>query len=80
MEQSLAELATYFRSNYRLPDQDLARLTAAARATGSRWGDIAAACGIETCKDPGDIIDRATGDTGAKLGWQSSRLPTDHTV
>lgn len=37
MDKSLAELATYFGSKSRIPDQDLVRLTAAARAAGSRW-------------------------------------------
>ena len=32
MDESLAELAAYFRKKEKLPDQELIRLTAAARA------------------------------------------------
>jgi hypothetical protein len=37
MDEPLTELAAYFRTNTRLSDQELVRLTAAARADGSRW-------------------------------------------
>jgi hypothetical protein len=51
MDEPLTELAAYFRRDTRLPDQELVRLTATARADGSRWDDIAAACGIKTYND-----------------------------
>jgi hypothetical protein len=44
MEEPLAELAGYSRGGSQVPDGDLVRLTAAARAAGHRWDAIAAAC------------------------------------
>jgi hypothetical protein len=61
------ELAAYFRAKARLPDEELARLTLAARAADSRWDDMAAACGISTCKDLAGVVYRITGETGAEL-------------
>jgi hypothetical protein len=61
MNEALGELAAYFRAKTRLPDEELARLTLAARAAGSRWDDIAAACGINTCKDLAGVVYRITG-------------------
>jgi hypothetical protein len=45
MDEPLAELAAFSCSWYEVPDADLVRLTAAARAAGHRWDAIAAACG-----------------------------------
>ena len=67
VDEPLAELAAYFRAKTRLPDEELARLTLAARAAGSRWDAIAAACGVATYKDLAGVIYRNTGDTGAEL-------------
>ena len=53
MDKPLAELAACFQSKSRLPDQALVQLTAAARAAGSRWDDIAAACGDPDLPRPG---------------------------
>ncbi len=46
MQEPLAELAAYSCPFpwYQVPDTDLVRLTAAARATGHRWDAIAFAC------------------------------------
>ena len=44
MDEPLAELAAYSCSWYEVPDADLVRLTADARAAGHRWDAIAAAC------------------------------------
>ena len=44
MDEPLAELAAYSCSWYEVPDADLVRLTAAARAAGHRWDAIAACC------------------------------------
>jgi hypothetical protein len=44
MEEPLAELAAYSCSWYEVPDAELVRLTAAARAAGHRWDAIAASC------------------------------------
>jgi hypothetical protein len=46
VDEALAELAAYFRRRAVVPDQELVRLTVAARAGGSRWDAIAAACGF----------------------------------
>jgi hypothetical protein len=64
VDEPLAELAAYFRAKTRLPDEELARLTLAARAAGSRWDAIAAICGVTTYKDLAGVIYRNTGDTG----------------
>jgi hypothetical protein len=61
VDEPLTELAAYFRRDARLPDQELIRLTAAARAGGSQWDNIAAACGIKTYNDLGGVIYRFTG-------------------
>jgi hypothetical protein len=47
MDEPLAELAAYSRPWYEVPDMDLVRLTAGARAAGHRWDAIAAACDNE---------------------------------
>lgn len=73
MDEPLAEHAAYFRRKARLPDQELIRVTAAARAGGSRWDVIAAACGIQTCKDLAGVIFRITGDTGAELLFSATQ-------
>jgi len=44
MEEPLAELAAYSCPWYQVPDAELVRLTAAARAAGHRWDAIAAVC------------------------------------
>jgi hypothetical protein len=44
MTEPLAELASYSRPWYQVPDADLVQLTAAARMAGHRWDAIAAAC------------------------------------
>ena len=73
MNEPLAELAGYFRRKARLPDEELIRLTAAARAGGSRWEVMAAACGIRTYKDLARVIFRITGDTGAELLFSATQ-------
>src|SRR5712664_2429624 len=64
MDEPLAELAAYFRIGTKLADEELARLALAARAAGSRWEAIAAACGITTHHDLGGVTYRITGETG----------------
>ena len=73
MDKPLAELAACFGSKSRLPDQDLVRLTAAARAAGSRWETIAAACGIQTYEDLAGVVYRITGETGADLLFSATQ-------
>ena len=53
--------------------QDLVRLTAAARAAGSRWDAIAAACGVPTYEDLAGVIYRITGETGADLLFSATQ-------
>ena len=76
MDKPLAELAASFRSKSRLPDQDLIRLTAAARAAGSRWEAIAAACGIQSY-DLAGVVYRITGETGADLLFSATQYAVE---
>ena len=73
MDGSLAELAGYFRRRSELPDAELARLTAAARADGDRWDEIAAGCGIQSYEDLAGVIYRHTGQTGAELLFSATQ-------
>ena len=50
MNEPLAELAALFRYESRLPDRELIRPTATARACG-RWAAIAVRNGIQTYKE-----------------------------
>ena len=59
-----------------MPDQELVRLTAAARAGGSRWEAIAA-CGVNSCTDLGGVIYRITGETGAELLFYATRYAVE---
>lgn len=74
MDEALGELAACFRRRARLPDEELIRLAAAARAGGSRWEAMAAACGIRTYEDLGRVIYRVTGDTGAELLFAATQF------
>ena len=56
MEELLAELADYSRPWYEVPDAELVRLTAAARAAGHRWDAIAAAGDTRPCPDIPAVI------------------------
>jgi hypothetical protein len=73
MDEPLAELAGYFRRKARVPDEELIRLTAAARASGSRWDVMAAACGIRGYQDLAGVIYRVTGQTGAELLFSATQ-------
>ena len=77
MDKPLAELAAYFQSKSRLPDHALVQLTEAARATGSRWEDIAAACGIQTYQDLAGVVYRITGETGADLLFSTTQYAVE---
>lgn len=57
----VTELATFFASKTTVPDEDLVRLTSAARAAGHRWAAIAAACGITTSQDTYGVITQPGG-------------------
>jgi hypothetical protein len=59
VDEPLAELAVYFRSRAAVQDQELIRLTAAARTGGSRWDAIAAACGVRDDRDITGVISPA---------------------
>src|SRR4029077_19339380 len=72
MDEPLGELAACFRAKTRLPDEELARLTLAARTAGNRW-DAIAACGVTTYKDLADVIYRITGETGAELLFSAAQ-------
>ena len=73
MQEPLAALAGYFRIKSRLPDQDLVRLAGAARAAGSRWDAIAAACGVQTYEDLAGVVYRITGESGADLLFSATQ-------
>jgi hypothetical protein len=73
MDEPAAELAACFRRNSRLPDQDLVRLTASARAAGSRREAIAAACGVHSHEDLAGVVYRITGETGADLLFSATQ-------
>ena len=77
MDEPVAELAACFCRKTRLPDQDLVRLTAAARAAGSRWEAIAAACGIHSYEDLAGVIYRITGETGADLLFSATQYAVE---
>ncbi len=73
MDGPLAELAACFCWKIKLPDQELIRLTAAARADGSRRDGIAAACGIKTSDDLSAVICQVSGETGAEVLFSALR-------
>jgi hypothetical protein len=73
MDEPVAELAAHFRTGTKLPDEELVRLTLAARSAGSRWEGIAAACGIITGQDLGGLGGRAAGATGAELLFSATQ-------
>ena len=56
MDEPLAELEACFRTRSRVPDQELVRLAAAARAGGHRWDAIADACDRGPGKDIPEVI------------------------
>jgi hypothetical protein len=70
VDEPLAELAACFCRQAEVPDRELVRLTAAARAGGSRWEAIAAACGVQAGKDIAGVVSLALYDgsyTGSDL-------------
>jgi predicted RNA-binding Zn-ribbon protein involved in translation (DUF1610 family) len=77
MQDRLAALAGYFRIKSRLPDQDLVRLTGAARAAGSRWDAIAAACGVRTYEDLAGVVYQITGESGADLLFSATQYAAE---
>ena len=61
VDEALAELAAYFRRWCEPPDAELVRLAAAARAAGSRWEAIAAACDERDDPDAAAVVYRPFG-------------------
>src|SRR5947209_4522193 len=61
VQDPLAELAGYFCRGTVVPDRELIRLAAAARAGGSRWEGIAAACGIADYRDITGVLTSPAG-------------------
>jgi hypothetical protein len=61
VDEALAELAAYFRRWREPPGAELVRLAAAARAVGSRWDAIAAACDARDDPDPAAVVYRPFG-------------------
>jgi hypothetical protein len=77
MQDPLAELVGYFRARSWLPDEDLVRLTGAARTAGSRWDAIAAACAVQTYDDLADVVYRITGESGADLLFSATQYAVE---
>jgi len=78
-EEPLAELAELAADSgpwYEVPDADLVRLTAAARAAGHRWDAIADACG----RWPGDDIPGVIRSTGSGLTSGRARCSAPRSV
>ena len=76
MQDPLAELAGYFCRGTEVPDQELIRLAAAARAAGSRWDGIAAACGVRDYRDITGVLTLPCwngSDTGADLLFSAAQ-------
>jgi hypothetical protein len=76
VDESLAELAAYFGARAQVPDQELILLTAAARAAGSRWDAIAAACGVRGYQDIAGVVRTVCwegSETGAALLFGSTQ-------
>lgn len=76
MDEALAELAGYFRRQATVPARELVQLAAAARAGGSRWDGIAAACGIRDYRDITGVAALPCwrgSDTGAALLFSAAQ-------
>jgi hypothetical protein len=76
MEDPAAELAAYFQARAPVPDQELIRLTCAARAGGHSWASIAAACQVRRRQDTVGIVfgpGGMTPHTGAGLLYQATQ-------
>ncbi|HEX9354096.1 MAG TPA: hypothetical protein VF933_09820 [Streptosporangiaceae bacterium] len=61
MGEPVVELAVLFQRKVRVPDEDLTRLTSAARAAGHSWEAMAAACGIRGYEDTAGIVAQPSG-------------------
>jgi hypothetical protein len=77
VDDPLAELSAYIRSKSRVPGPELVRLTTAARAGGSRWAAIAAACGVQTSKDLAGALYRISGETGTELLYSATQYAVE---
>jgi hypothetical protein len=80
MDDAVTELAAYFLARAPVPDGELIRLTAAARAGGHRWAGIAAACGVTTSRDTDGIVSGQSGripHTGAGLLYGATQGAVD---
>jgi len=80
MDEPLAEVAAYFRRKSRVPDQELVRLTAAAREGGSRWDAIAAGCGVRDYHDVTGVAGLPcwkADDTGAELLFSATQYAVE---
>ena len=71
MEDSLTELAGYFRAHVPLPDEDLLRLVSAARTAGHWWAALAAVC------EPGTDIEEPDGLPGTGAAGRPFRRVYD---
>ena len=77
----MTELAAYFQSKTRVPDEDLVRLTSAARASGRSWDAIAAACGVRERQDTIGVVPPASGlvpHTGGGFLYQTTQSAVEN--
>lgn len=75
MEDPLAELAGYFRCRSEVPDAELVRLVAGARAGGG-WDVIAVCCGVRDYHDITGVVGLPcweASDTGAELLFSAAQ-------
>lgn len=76
VDDAVTELAAYFRARTPVPDDELIRVTSAARAGGHSWAHIAAACGVTTSRDTDGIVSLPSGripHTGAGLLYRAAQ-------
>jgi len=76
MDDPAAELAAYFQARTPVPDEELIRLTSAARGAGHSCADIAAACQVQRRQDTGGVVfgpGGRTAHTGAGLLYQATQ-------
>jgi hypothetical protein len=80
VEEPPAELAAYFPSKSKVPDEDLLLLTAAARVGGGLWDAIAAACSVRIYEDTAGVICQPPGtipDRRLDTGWPNDPMAVD---
>jgi hypothetical protein len=81
VDDPAAELAAFFRARRPVPDEELIRLTRAARAAGHNWASIAAACQVKHGRDSYGIVSLPGGrtpHTGAGVLYAATQNAMEH--